>query len=270
MTSRTIWTTCMSACGLILAIILSVSVKGNLIFTITMIILTNLSSCFLFPILVGQYTDKYLKKKDFDVINEFYQDFLDGGIIRVYKDRERSEREDNGENALIREFINHKSGEIKLVGVSLRVFFNPTKLTFYGPITELLKFPQVKIKALINSNEAPETINRGVLESPDVEIPTIITDMQATIDNIKLLKSRYGDDKIDGKRFMEAPYCTAIIFLEKCFFSPNILSQEAPVRLPLIVFRKGSHGYNVVNDYFDYLWGKDSSQKIESESAYVI
>ncbi len=264
MANRTIWTMSISTSILIISITLSFFVKENIIFTLILIIMTNLASCFLFPILVGQYTDKILKKKDFDVINDFYQDFSDGGIIRVYKDRERTIREDNGENALIKEFNQHKNGEIKLVGVSLRVFFNPTKLTFYGPITELLNNPNVQIKALINSDEAPETKNRGELESPNLSPPTIITDMQATVDNIKLLKNKYGNNKVEGKRFEEAPYCTAIIFPEKCFFSPNILCQDAPVRLPLIVFRKGSHGYDVINKYFNYLWEKESSKSIES------
>lgn len=262
MPNRTRWTICISTATMILAIILSVLVEGNVFWTIALIVFTNLASCFLFPIIVGQYTDKYLKKKDFDIINDFYQDFSDGGIIRVYKDREKTERKDNGEDALIKEFSQHKSGEIKLVGVSLRVFFNPTKLTFYAPITELLRLSSVKIKALISADDAPETINRGKLESQDVIPPTIITDMQATIDNIRILKNKYGERQIEGRRFKEAPYCTAIIFPEKCFFSPNILCKEAPARLPLIVFRKGSHGYAVINDYFEYLWSKDSTVEI--------
>lgn len=248
-----------SFCCILIACIISVAVPNvPLIVTILLIVLTQLSSCFFFPIVVGYYIEKEKAKEDFGIINSFYQDFSEGGIIRVYKDREASENvNDNGLVAMKKAFDEHDNGEIKLIGVSLRVFFSQTG-PFYPSISKLCEKSKdnysIHIKALINSETAPETINRGKIESPGLDPPTIINEMRTTKSHIRILNSNLMQPAIECKDYDQAPYCTAVIFPEKCFISQNLLCKTAPVKLPLIIFRKGSHGYEVINDYFDYLW----------------
>ena len=247
-----------------IATILTFAVKDlSITWAIILIILTQLASCFFFPIIVGQSIDIEKEKRDFGAINSFYQDFSEGGIIQVYKDREQSTRSDNGEVALKKAFEDHESGEVKLIGVTLRVFFNQTG-PFYNNIESLCIKSKVNstigIKALINSESAPETINRGDIESPNQSTPTIITEMRATKQHINRLNSLIGKQTIIIREYDQAPYCTAIIFPDKCFISQNLLCDCAPVRLPLIVFRKDSHGYEVLNRYFEYLWERKRAE----------
>lgn len=233
--------------------------KPNLpiVVTIILMFIAQIASCFFFPIIVGYYIDKEKAKTDFGAINSFYQDFSEGGIIRVYKDREQSQQEDNGLTALKEALYEHKNGVIKLVGVSLRVFFNPTS-PFYNCVEEVCRKSiannSIKIEVLISSENAPETINRGKIESPNQNPTTIVSDIRSTKQQINLLNARYNSSPIICKEYTQAPYCTAIIFPDKCFISQNLLCERAPVKLPLIVFRKDSHGYEVIKDYFDYLY----------------
>ena len=44
------------------------------------------------------------------------------------------------------------------------------------------------------------------------------------------------------------------MFPDKCYFSPNLLSTDPPVRLPMVVFSAKSHGYKKLEEYFEYLW----------------
>lgn len=242
---------------MVLVIITIAASEISLFWKIVIVLLTQAASCFFFPILIGQFIDREKSERDFGIINNFYQDFSEGGIIRIYKDREPSAREDNGENALKKAFEEHSQGEVKLVGVSLRVFFNQTG-QFYNNIDALCKKSEtnttIKIKALISSENAPETINRGKIESPGATIPTIITEIGATKQHIARLNNLAKLNPIDVKEYIQAPYCTAVIFPDKCFISQNILCDTAPVKLPLIIFRSGSHGYDVINSYFEYLW----------------
>ena len=243
--------------------VISAIIALPLFWTIVAIILSEVSSCFFFPIVVGQMIDQEKSEHDFGVINNFYQDFSEGGIIQVYKDREQSSRADNGETALKRAFEEHVNGEIKLIGVTLRVFFNQTGPFFNDMESLCIKskiLTSIRIKALISTEDAPETINRGNIESPGEPIPTIITEMNATKQYVSRLNSKAGNQIIELRDYSQAPYCTAIIFPDKCFISQNLLCDTAPVRLPLIIFRKESHGYKVINDYFEYLWHQKNKQ----------
>ena len=255
---------CVSFIALLVTVIISI-LKPQMptIVTIILVFVSQLASCFFFPIIVGYYIDKEKAKNDFGVINSFYQDFSEGGIIRVYKDREQSQQADNGLTALKSAFAEHQKGTVKLIGVTLRVFFNQTG-PFYDYIEDLCQKSNsnnsIKIQVLINSEDAPETVNRGNIESPNHNPSTIITDMRSTKQQISLLNIRSNSNAIEYREYNQAPYCTAIIFPDKCFISQNLLCERAPVKLPLIIFKKDSHGYDVINDYFNYLW------KIEEEN----
>jgi hypothetical protein len=198
---------------------------------------------------------------------QVFKDFSEGGILRVYKDRERSNNPENAENDLKTAFKEHNNGEVKLIGVTLRVFFN-TAAPFYQDITEIVRRAQVeksiKIKAIISHPDSYEVAARAEIEEPistDLKDSLIVREISGFVKNVHNLNNSYPrHDVIDFHYCMSAPYCTAIIFPDKCYFSPNLLCKTAPVRLPMIIFKAGSHGYLVINEYFEYNWNKRYSK----------
>jgi len=154
-------------------------------------------------------------------------------------------------------FLNHRHGKVKLVGVSLRVFFNPTA-PFYQVIATIASIgqnnPDVSIKALLSHPKSPEVVNRAAIETPDKGATLTEKEIALTAANIDNLRRQFSGSSIEYGYYKEAPYCTLVVFPDKCFFSLNLLSKVVPVRLPMIVFRSGSHGYTVLDEYFKYLW----------------
>lgn len=221
------------------------------------IILITLSSSILFPLTVGYFYDKIRERREGQSIWRLIREFVDGGIWRVYKDREGNEAKENAENDLVKSFNKQSKGEIKIIGVTLRVFFHETSHFYQRCIKDFWSSKSAKMRALICHPDSPEILHRAEIEEPS----SIKADLNATIGSFCKLISSKGA-LIEYGCYSSAPYCTLIIFPDKCYFSPNILSQEAPVRLPMIVFRAGSHGYKVLENYFDYLWERKIDYQI--------
>ncbi len=230
----------------------------SIVKSITLLLLAQLGGSILFPLVVGFVYDRLKRHDDADNIWIAFRDLAEGGILRVYKDREENEYPDNAFLSLKTAFDNATTGEVKLVGVSLRVFFNQTG-PFYRSIYNICslsdKTGAVSIRALLSHPDAPETTNRAKIETPQLKKePLIEIDINSTVASIDNLNRTFSKAIIQHRFYKEAPYCTCIIFQDRCYFSPNLLSNDAPVRLPMIVFRKGSHGYTKLSSYFDYLW----------------
>ncbi len=241
----------------------------SLLKAIVLLLVAQVGSCILFPLLVGFFYDHVKQREDADTIWTAFRDLAEGGIIRVYKDREQNEYPDNAFISLKSAFDNATTGEVKLVGVSLRVFFNQTG-PFYRSIYKICSLSEetgaVSVKALLSHPEAPETTNRARIETPEFEKePLIAIDIQSTVASIGNLNRTFSKHPISHRFYMQAPYCTCIIFSDRCYFSPNILSCDAPVRLPMIVFRKGSHGYAKLNTYFDHLWDQGNGDQMKDD-----
>lgn len=220
------------------------------------LILGSIASSVFFPLLIGIYIEYIKELQGGGFIWSIFEEYFEGGILRVYKDREKIPSRDNAVTDLINSFIAHKNGTIKLVGVSLRVFFNQTS-DFYNNIQQLSEMHlynnNLKMRALVCSINSPEVLNRAKIESPDDKDPLIRIEINQTMKYIKELNSKYNEP-IEYGFYDSAPYCTLVIFPDKCYFSPNILSNKKPVRLPMIVFARGSSGYERLNEYADYLW----------------
>lgn len=247
---------------LIVSVTLSIFVTNSTFWIVVAILLSTLSSSIFFPIAVGYFYDNLKERESGDIIWQVFKDFSEGGIVRVYKDREVSENPENAEVDLRRAFDNHVSGEIKLVGVSLRVFFNQTG-PFFQSIFRLASRSQldksIKLKALVSHPSSHEIGCRAEIETPNMKEKLIQSDIMISVANMEHINEQFSIPPIDHGFYGSAPYCTLVIFPEKCYFSPNILARSAPVRLPMIVFREGSHGYKKLNEYFDYLWTKRST-----------
>lgn len=227
--------------------------KALLIVTIAQI-----GSSIFYPMVVGYFYERMKYNEGVETVWNVFRDLSDGGIIRFYMDREESGRPQNALLDLRNSFNTHRKGEIKLIGVSLRVFFNQAG-PFYKSIYKLCDLAKdvesIKIRALISHPDSPEVFNRTKIETPDqLENPLIKIEINSTIVSIENLNKDFKNTPIDYGYYKEAPYCTCIIFTDKCFFSPNILAKDPPVRLPMIVFQKNSNGYKKLEQYFDHIW----------------
>lgn len=243
---------------LMFSAVLSIFTPDTVEWTLITIILATVSSSIFFPLMAGYFYDKFKEKQEGESIWRVFKEFSEGGILRVYKDREESDSEENAVYDLRKAFDEHRQGKIKILGVSLRVFFSQTG-PFYNSITniaDLHKFnSEVGIQALVSDPDSPEVINRVKIETPDrLDDPLIKKDINLTIASLQNLTHKYGSTAIEYGYFSSAPYCTCIIFPSKCYFSPNILSEDPPVRLPMIIFSANSHAYTKLEQYFDYLW----------------
>jgi hypothetical protein len=225
--------------------------------TITAVALEALGSSILFPILISFSYDRLREQWLGDEVWRLFNELSDAGISRVYKDRELSAHGDNAQVRLSTEFRHNKSGEVLMMGVTLRVFFNSLG-PFYRDIESMLRDAggAVKIRALVSSVDSPETNFRADIEEPirsSEFVPQIVRDIESSLATARSLSTAVGP-YLTFRAFQPAPYCTAVIFPHVCFFSPNLLAPETPVRLPMVLFREGSHGYRMVRSSFDFLW----------------
>ncbi|MCJ7655703.1 MAG: hypothetical protein MUO97_10500 [Dehalococcoidia bacterium] len=243
---------------LMFSAVLSMFAPNTVQWNLATIILATVSSSAFFPLMAGYFYDKFKEEQQGENVSRVFREFSEAGILRVYKDREESKDRDNAEADLKESFANHSQGRIKIVGVSLRVFFNQTG-PFYQSIVRIAHLhsldTEVGFQALVCEPSSHEVLNRAKIETPDrLDDKLIEIDIKSTIASIQNLNEKHGKAAIEYGYYCSAPYCTLIIFPEKCYFSPNILSTEAPVRLPMIQFAAKSHGYVKLEEYFDYLW----------------
>ena len=94
------------------------------------------------------------------------------------------------------------------------------------------------------------------IRSPSSQKLRVITDLESTRAGVKELQgiaTSVSNHLFHGE-FDSAPYCTVIIFPDRAFYTPNILSSEVPANLPMIVFHKSSEAYEKLVDYVEFLW----------------
>jgi hypothetical protein len=178
------------------------------------------------------------------------------GIKYVYPDRETITEAGDPVARLREEFANHAHGDVYLMGVSLRVFFDPVGAFAHDIRALLADHDGVAMHALTSSPASHEVTERAKVEQPRLRegvTPRIVREISATAATVEEMAVEDGL-AIELRHFSAAPYCTAVLFPEIGFFSPNILSEKAPVLLPLIEFASWSHGYKIVKASFDYLW----------------
>jgi len=248
-----------------LSVFLSVFLSGKAAVVVLSVLLSQAASSVFFPILVGHFYETFREKETGREVWRTFRDLSEAGILRVYKDREESEDPDNAVTALREAFYAHRTGEVRLAGVSLRVFLNPTG-PFYEAVRNVVLLGKEKggvfLNVLVVHADSPEAKNRGCIEPSPNGTPMINRDLGITTAYLRTLAQQGGDRTVEFGCYKEAPYCTMVLFPDRCFFSPNILSETTPVRLPMIVFRAGSHGYRALERYFEYLW----SHRIKPET----
>lgn len=222
----------------------------------------TLGAAIMFPIFVSFAYDRFRERWLGDEVWRLFAELADAGITRVYKDREFVQDRDNAQTRLSEEFKKFKGGEIRMMGPTLRVFFNVLG-PFHDEIETMLAKGHggVLIRALIERDDSPSVADRTAIEEPHLaagDQPQTQRDAGATVAAIRTIRKNIGAFII-LRRFMPAPYCTAVIFPHVGYFSPNLLAPAVPVRLPMIVFRAGSHGYRMLVASFEYLWSHQAT-----------
>jgi hypothetical protein len=256
-----LWT-CIGFSIFIVGISLSVTGHGVLYIVLSTILVT-LGSSILFPILVSYSYDRLRERWLGDEVWRLFGELSDAGITRIYKDREMSSSEDNAQTRLAREFRDLEQGDVRMIGVTLRVFFNPLG-PFYHDIEAMLENTdgKVSVQALISSPHSPEVAYRTAIEEPGKMAShksQTERDSESTVATVRNLAHKLGP-RIDMRFFMPAPYCTVVIFPHIAYVSPNILAPQAPVRLPMILYRHGSHGYKMLEGSFAFLWNRGDTE----------
>jgi hypothetical protein len=230
---------------------------------VTGVTIQSLGATILFPILVSFAYDRLRERWLGDEVWRLFSELADAGIVRVYRDREYAANRDNAQTRLSNAFDDCKSGEVCMIGPTLRVFFNPLG-PFYSDIAEMLRNGggKVTIRALIERADSTAVADRTAIEEPTLgpgDKPQTERDAESSIAQAKALINAIGP-YLSIRRFLPAPYCTAVIFPDIAFYSPNLLAPVVPVRLPMILFRSGSHGYNMVKASFEHLWEHTETQ----------
>jgi UDP-2,3-diacylglucosamine pyrophosphatase LpxH len=84
----------------------------------------------------------------------------------------------------------------------------------------------------------------------------VIHDLQSTRVGIEALRgvAQGAANQITHRETRYAPYCTAVIFPDRAFYTPNLLCATVPVDLPMMVFEAGSDAYEKLAEYFEFQW----------------
>lgn len=212
--------------------------------------LISLGSAIAFPLIVGFVVDFIRKETLGDVIWCVIKEFAEAGVCDFCKSRYTDEAKLN----LLQEIKNHKNGEIKIIGVTLKYFFQKEFSHFYESIEELLKnnLKNVSLKVLLcDPDKNPEVLHRSPVDRPE-HTKTMV---EWSIKSIQNLKNQYGDT-ISYAEYIEAPYYTSIIFPNKCYLIPNILIKEGKNPLFMIALSSHSPAYEQILDVFESLWEK--------------
>jgi hypothetical protein len=250
------WWSSVGFCIFVTGVAIGLTAHGPIPIVIA-VVFEALGAAILFPILVSYTYDRLRERWLGDEVWRLFGELSDAGIARIYKDREISSAQDNAQTRLAQEFRELESGEVRIMGVTLRVFFNPLG-PFYADIESMLSNAsgKVRVRALISNPESPEASYRAQVEEPFENIRSksqLQRDAESTVAMVSRLCRQVGE-QISIRLFMAAPYCTAVIFPHVVYFSPNILAPKAPVRLPMILYRFGSHGYRMLESSFEFLW----------------
>ncbi len=91
--------------------------------------------------------------------------------------------------------------------------------------------------------------------APSVYRCRCVSDLENVAGGIRELNATTeGGNVIRARQSMCAPYFTAVIFPDICYYTPNILHQEAPANMPMLAFLAGGPVYDKILTHFKFLW----------------
>jgi hypothetical protein len=217
----------------------------------------SIGAAVFFPVVVSFAYDRLREKWLGDEVWRLFGELADAGIARVYPDREYRAGRENGQSRLASAFSATRDGEIRLMGPTLKAFFH-TSSPLYAEIEQMLRDAggKVTVRALIEREDSQAIRDRVEIEQPELEDgkeSQTKRDCDTTLASMETLGRKTGCS-LEMRRYNQAPYCTAVLFPDLAFFSPNLLAPEVPVRLPLLVFKRGSQGYRMIASSFEWMW----------------
>jgi hypothetical protein len=255
-------------------------------------LLIEAGGAFFFALSVGWLLDRLRDKEGYSVLWLFSQEFREAGVLAFYADREdyakraledAFAKHDRGEvlmaGASLRLFLEPGSHfypwieqmlkrqtriPIKVRALSCSPETNhelPTR-AFCEEFNQDRSFPRnssfnyaQKIDFSFEDFEKTFFVKYGITASSDSRA-RLIFDLDSVRAGVKTLRgvTTNTDNEIDRREFDSAPYCTVIIFPDRAFYTPNLLSAEVPVNLPMIVFHKSSDMYEKLKRYVEFLW----------------
>lgn len=249
----------------------------------------QMGGAFFFALTAGYVSDALQQAKGYHSGRMFEEENRKAGLLNFYADRDGGAKTD-----LDKAFEVQEEGEVLMIGASLRKFFASgqphekavKKLLGRNGVSVRAVFSNPEGNRELPVRSFIEVFNRGAY-SPKVGKGTF--DMKEEIDFdfddfVENFYKKYGvnkshtrtiDDLIAAKRGVEedlsyvaegagssikhrlsnsAPYCTVIIFPDKAFYTPNLLSKKMPVNFPTLVFEKPSEVYERLVEYFEFQW----------------
>ncbi len=93
-----------------------------------------------------------------------------------------------------------------------------------------------------------------------------LQDVQRSATCARILNRKSGD-VVRVRQTEFAPYFTAVIFPDRCFYTPNIFCFEDPANLPLFVFSSDADSYRKVVEHFHFLWWSGEPVLVSGEQA---
>ncbi len=287
--------------GLVYSLQVNLTDMQRLIATIA----AQLGGAFFFTLSVGWMVDWLKRRSGYSELWMLSREFSEAGLLKFYSSRNR-ESEEEIEAA----FNAHVDGEIQIAGASLRLFL-ASNSRFHEPIRRLLADPKrdANIRVIYCSpdgnNELPvrsfveERASDGEWKvggssdwskleydmyhqflnnfpqntsHPSAQL-RVITDLHSTRAGIRELNAKaMARSSITSGEYHHAPYFTMVMFPDKVFYTPNILSQRVPASLPLLVFHRRSEVYELLYDQFRFMWAVSTAEPprpIEANSAHT-
>jgi len=95
-----------------------------------------------------------------------------------------------------------------------------------------------------------------------------VSDLENVAIGISELNSKTEKgDLIQARKSMCAPYFTAVIFPDICYYTPNMLNPKVPVNMPMLVFLGGGPVYDKILTHFKFLWWSGEDYEILGKSS---
>ena len=255
-------------------------------------ILLQAGGAFFFALTVGWVIDRVRDMEGYSVLWLFSQEFRQAGVLAFYADRtnhaekaleEAFAKPGGGEilmaGASLRLFLApglhfYRPVEKLMSGKStfpftIRAISSSPERNYELPLRSFIEefnqdksFP--KSKAFDWSKELGfrfDDFERSFFSEHGIGAPSaqrvrVIHDLESTRAGVKALRGTAEGvgNHIFHRESRFAPYCTVVIFSDRAFYTPNLLSGEVPVNLPMIVFHKTSDLYVKLKSYFEFLW----------------
>ena len=188
----------------------------------------------------------------------------EAGIVTIYPDRKGKAIAD------LREKLESvEEGTVRMIGATLRIFFNPGS-DFTDIIHRIINTkPKVKFQVLllnVNSLQAlyrseAETVGGTFKDDEDYRNRSgQFFESERSRVQINSLNEgvRSREPPIEVRYYDTAPYCLLVMFDDVCYTSQYIYgdsnAQVNTVKLPQITFKAESNAYKKFKWHFDFVW----------------